>query len=51
MRTVNFRTHLGSVQLTLDFINGSFRFRVTPLQAACISLFNTPSGTKTLSVD
>ena len=30
-RTLNFRAHLGSVTLTLDFTNGSFKFRVTPL--------------------
>jgi len=40
MRTVNFRPHLGSVNLTLEFENGKFKFRVTPIQAAIISLFN-----------
>jgi hypothetical protein len=41
MRKVTFRPSLGAVQLTLTFINGSFRFRVTPLQAAIITLFNS----------
>lgn len=50
MRTVSFKQHLGSVQLTLDFTNGSFRFRVSPLQAAVISLFNGPSP-KSLTAD
>ena len=50
MRTVNFKTNLGQVQLTLDFLNGSFKFRVTPLQAAIISLFNG-SSVKSLSAE
>ena len=41
-RTLHFRPHLGSVSLTLDFTNGSFHFRVTPIQAAIISMFNSP---------
>jgi len=48
MRTVNFKPNLGSVHLTLDFQNGSFKFRVTPFQAAVISLFN---GEKTYSAE
>jgi hypothetical protein len=50
MRTVNFKATLGQVQLTLDFTNGSFKFRVTPFQAAIISLFNG-AGVKTLSAE
>jgi intracellular sulfur oxidation DsrE/DsrF family protein len=36
--------------LTLDFSNGSFKFRVTPLQASIIAMFNAP-GIKALSAD
>lgn len=50
MRTVNFKQNLGQVQLTLEFTNGAFKFRVTPFQAAIISLFNG-SGVKTLSAE
>ena len=30
MRTVSFKPAMGSVNLTLEFKNGPFRFRVTP---------------------
>lgn len=39
-RTVEFFPQIGSVNLTLHFDNGSFKFRVTPLQASIISLFD-----------
>jgi len=45
MRNLTFYPHLGRVVLTLHFENGSFRFKVTPLQASIISLFNNePKG-------
>jgi len=45
MRNLTFHPHLGKVVLTLHFENGSFRFKVTPLQASIISLFNSkPEG-------
>lgn len=50
MRTVNFWPALGSVNLTLHFENGSFKFRVTPLQAAIISLFDDKDS-KTLTAN
>ncbi len=40
MRNLTFHPHLGRVVLTLHFDNGSFRFKVTPLQASIICLFN-----------
>ena len=50
IRKVNFKPQLGSVNLTLHFNNGSFKFRVTPIQASIISLFNDKNP-KTLSAD
>jgi len=50
LRTINFRQNLGSVQLTLHFQNGSFKFKVSPLQASIISLFDD-NKSKSLSGD
>ena len=37
---INYLSNLGNVELTLTFDNGSFKFNVTPIHAAIISLFN-----------
>eukprot|EP00347_Sterkiella_histriomuscorum_P002825 403366657 len=50
IRTVNFRPQLGSVNLTLHFDNGSFKFRVTPIQAAIITMFDDENS-KNLSAE
>jgi hypothetical protein len=39
-RVLKFKKNLGVVTLTLTFENGSFQFKVSPIQAAIISLFN-----------
>eukprot|EP00826_Nyctotherus_ovalis_P005644 TRINITY_DN11284_c0_g1_i15.p1 TRINITY_DN11284_c0_g1~~TRINITY_DN11284_c0_g1_i15.p1 ORF type:complete len:554 (+),score=173.51 TRINITY_DN11284_c0_g1_i15:73-1734(+) len=45
MRNLTFHPHLGRVVLTLHFENGSFRFKVTPLHASIVCLFNNkPAG-------
>ena len=37
---INYLSNLGHVELTLTFDNGSFKFNVSPIQAAIISLFD-----------
>jgi anaphase-promoting complex subunit 2 len=49
LRTLKFHTSLGSVNINLTFSNGSFKFKVLPIQAAIISLFDDTK--KALSSD
>ena len=41
LRTLYFKQDLGTVEMTLTFLNGPFKFRATPLQAAVIGLFSS----------
>lgn len=41
LRTLYFKQDLGSVDLTLTFLNGPFNFKATPLEAAVIGLFSS----------
>ena len=51
-RTLVFRQNMGTVEMTLTFQNGSFKFHATPIQATVLSLFGSddPAATVTLAL-